>query len=231
MKEKAYLKSAIRHLGVGVPATRAIVKRAWKTHRLADDPKAVVAAVEELWAEPIYERRLAAVELLVLARAALTVRQLPLVERLVREAKTWALVDPLATEVAGAIADEKTLDRWARDPDFWIRRAALLAHLRGLREGGGDFARFARYADMMLDEKEFFIRKAIGWILRETGKKRPELVREYIEPRRERASGLTVREATRNLPARGDRSAAKVERARVRGEAPSKNGRRRRRGS
>jgi 3-methyladenine DNA glycosylase AlkD len=134
-------------------------------------------------AEPIYERRFAAVELLVAARAQLTSKHVALVEKLLREAKTWALVDPLATDVAGAIADGKTLDRWAKDGDFWIRRAALLAHLRELCDGGGDFERFARYADMMLDENEFFIRKAIGWVLRETGKRRPELVRAWIAPR------------------------------------------------
>jgi len=56
------------------------------------------------------------------------------------------------------------LDRWAADEDFWVRRAALLSLLRPLRRGEGDFGRCARYADMMLAEREFFIRKAIGWV-------------------------------------------------------------------
>jgi 3-methyladenine DNA glycosylase AlkD len=59
---------------------------------------------------------------------------------------------------------------------------------------------FARYADGMLSEREFFIRKAIGWVLRETGKKRPELVAAWLAPRAHRASGLTVREAVKYLP-------------------------------
>ncbi len=53
----------------------------------------------------------------------------------------------------------------------------------------------------MLDEKEFFIRKAIGWVLREVGKKRPDEVVAWLAPRTDRASGVTMREAVRYLPA------------------------------
>ena len=70
-----------------------------------------------------------------------------------------------------------------------------------LRQGGGDFARFGRYADAMLEEKEFFIRKAIGWVLRETAKQNPAIVIAWLLPRKTRASGLTLREACKNLPA------------------------------
>jgi 3-methyladenine DNA glycosylase AlkD len=52
----------------------------------------------------------------------------------------------------------------------------------------------------MLEEREFFIRKAIGWVLRETSKKRPELVFDWFLPRAERASGVTTREAVKYLP-------------------------------
>jgi 3-methyladenine DNA glycosylase AlkD len=92
-----------------------------------------------------------------------------------------------------------TLDRWAEDADFWVRRAAMLALLLPLRRGEGDFERFSRHADRMLEEKEFFIRKAIGWVLRETAKKRPALVEAWLAPRTHRASGVTVREAVRYI--------------------------------
>ena len=87
-----------------------------------------------------------------------------LVERLIRESKTWALVDTLAVSVTGGLIERDpslcdVLDRWSTDDDFWIRRASMLALLGPLRRGEGDFERFARYADAMLEEKEFFIRK------------------------------------------------------------------------
>ena len=85
--------------------------------------------------------------------------------------------------------------------NFWLRRSAMLALLGPIRRGGGDFCRFGRYAESMLHEKEFFIRKAIGWVLRETSKKRPELVNEWLVPRAHLCSGLTMREATKYLPA------------------------------
>ena len=82
----------------------------------------------------------------------------------------------------------------------------MLALLLSLRDGAGDWNRFARYADRMLEEKEFFIRKAIGWILRETAKRRPELVVEFVEARIDRIAGLTLREAVRHLdPPQRDR--------------------------
>ncbi len=95
---------------------------------------------------------------------------LPLLRTLVGDAETWALVDPLAGGILGRLivahpeiaAD---VDEWPTDPNFWVRRAALLSQLAPLR-AGHDFARFAAYADAMLDEREFFIRKAIGWVLR-----------------------------------------------------------------
>jgi 3-methyladenine DNA glycosylase AlkD len=135
-----------------------------------------------------------------------------LVERLIRESKTWALVDFLAPSVAGPLVEDHpelgpTLDRWAEDPDFWVRRAALLALLKPLRRGEGDFDRFGRYADAMLEEREFFIRKAIGWVLREVSKKRPKLVYDWLLPRAARASGVTMREAVKYLP---DAQRAKV---------------------
>ena len=126
-------------------------------------------------------------------------------EALLRDSRTWALVDGLAGDVAGSIAQREPagadpiLDRWAADPDFWVRRAALLAELKPLR-AGASFDRFGRHADAMLDEREFFIRKAIGWVLREAAKRRAPEVIAWLAPRTGRASGVTMREAVRYLP-------------------------------
>jgi 3-methyladenine DNA glycosylase AlkD len=127
-----------------------------------------------------------------------------LLERLLRESRTWALVDGLAASVVGGVVERypettAVLDRWADDDDFWLRRSALLGPLIPLRRGDGDFERFTRYADAMLDEKEFFIRKAIGWVLRDTARKRPTMVYDWLLPRAARASGVTRREAVKPM--------------------------------
>jgi 3-methyladenine DNA glycosylase AlkD len=119
------------------------------------------------------------------------------------------------------------LDRWSVDENFWLRRASMLALLEPLRSReGGDFPRFDRYASAMLDETEFFktdppatregtlpvrpcgrpsldlrfIRKAIGWILRDLGRKHPERTRTFVEAHLEQLSGLSLREAIKCLP-------------------------------
>ena len=168
------------------------------------DHDSVVALAELLWSVPVHERRMAAVDTLEFRTSLLGPRDLTLLERLLREARTWALVDALAINVVGEIvctdpAAARTLDRWVTDRDFWLRRAALLALIRGIRAGEPDLARIERFSDALLAEKEFFIRKAIGWLLRELAKKDPQWVVGFLEPRRDRASGLTVREALKPL--------------------------------
>ena len=201
--EKSYLKSSLEHYGTSVPAIRsAVLEVVGRGVDLPHDD--VVALVRKLWRGPVHERRAAAVEVLTAHLDALQADDIGLVEQLLRESRTWALVDGLAASVAGPLVERypelgDRLDAWARDEDFWIRRSALLALLLALRRGEGDWVRFTRYADAMLEEKEFFLRKAIGWVLRDTGRKRPDLVFAWLLPRAGRASGVTVREATKPL--------------------------------
>ena len=203
-QEQRYLKSDLDFLGATVWQIRAVVK-AHVAELPSLDHDELIALVEALWAEPIHERRMAATVLLEMRNGWLTAADLPLLERLIRASLTWALVDGLAGDVVGDIlaADgagtQPVLDRWARDDDFWVRRSALLAWLRPLR-AGAPLDRFLGYADRMLDEREFFIRKAIGWVLREVGKRRPIEVMDWLAPRTHRASGVTMREATKYLP-------------------------------
>lgn len=198
--EKRYLKSDLVFHGSTLGDIRRVSKSVTKGHGIGHDD--VIGLVEELWSKPVFERRMAAVVLLGLHAAELGPNDLPVIERLIRESKTWALVDGLAEDVVSEIAlryrIKQRLDRWAKDEDFWIRRSSLLAELKPLKMGSS-FGPFAARADAMLDETEFFIRKAIGWVLREASKKRPGDVYEWITPRTHRASGVTMREAVKYL--------------------------------
>jgi 3-methyladenine DNA glycosylase AlkD len=203
--EKAYLKIEAEFCGVSVPANRAAVI-AWSRECGGFDRERMLAMTAELWASPLFEARLAAQIMLERYARLLEPADIGLIEHFLRHSGTWALIDGMAANVAGDLAErwpaeiEPVLDRWAADQDFWIRRSALLGLLRPLRRGRGDFPRFGRYADAMLEEKEFFIRKAIGWVLRETAKRQPELVIAWLGPRVHRASGVTVWEAVKPLP-------------------------------
>jgi 3-methyladenine DNA glycosylase AlkD len=211
---QAYLKHELVHLGVATPALRGTIRALPRDLTRAQ----VIGLARALWPRGVHELRMAAIELLMRHRTLLGLRELPLLERMVRESGSWAYVDAIAAWVVGDVAlrhprSGATLDRWARDPDFWLRRAAMLALLVPLRRGAGDLARFERYADAMLDETEFFIRKAIGWVLREIGKRRPDAVFAWLAPRAARASGVTLREALKPLTA-AQRKAIAAARAR-----------------
>jgi len=203
-QQKRYLKSDLEFLGVTVPAIRRELKGF-----LRASPElgrtALLGLVEALWDHPVHELRMAAVVLLEVRGGLLEPEDMGLVERLIRESKTWAYVDGLAAHTAGGLAEAhpelvNVLDRWATDGNFWVRRSAMLALMLSLRRSEGDPDRLLRYADSMLEEKEFFIRKAIGWVLREMSKSRPEVVREYLASRGDRVSGLTLREGAKRLP-------------------------------
>ena len=204
VSERAYLKSDREFCGASAPAVRQIV-RAWCAARPALERDSLLAVTTWLWDRPLFECRRAAVELLRARPRLLQPADAGLVEAMLRDSGTWALVDDLAGHVMGGLTEAHpelagVLDQWSQDPDFWLRRSAMLALLGPLRRGDGDFARFSRYADAMLAEREFFIRKAIGWVLRDTAKRRPGLVAGWLAPRVHLASGVTVREAVKPLP-------------------------------
>lgn len=204
-KEKRYLRSDLDFLGVPVPALRRTVLAEWRFHRVTASHRDLIALARTLWAPAIHERRMAAIALLSAEASRLTSRDVAFLEELLRESRTWAYVDALAVKCVGAIIDRDAqacavLDRWAADSDFWIRRSALLALLPGIRAGHGDLDRFGRYADAMVGEREFFIRKALGWVLREISTRDPDYVRAWVAVHGPRASGVTLREAVRRLP-------------------------------
>lgn len=202
--EKAYLKSDLDFTGTLVSDTRAEVIKIDRGRAL--DHQQLIELVEALWSRPVFERRLAATMFLQRHPDLVIVADLPLVERLVREARTWALVDYLAVDVLGRLVEadpsgaSPAMDAWAGDDDFWIRRASLLSELRPIRRGA-PLDRFLGRAEKMLEEREFFIRKAIGWVLREAGRRRPDAVVTWLARRTGRASGVTMREAVKHLPA------------------------------
>jgi 3-methyladenine DNA glycosylase AlkD len=202
--EKAYLKSDLEFLGADMPTIRKASK-ALAARVQVDDDESLRRLVEALWATRVHELR--AVAMLVLERrvAALGARDLRLLERLLRESRSWAYLDWICLKVLAPMLLRvrrlrQALPRWARDDDFWMRRAALLTLLPAVKRGEVPFSAFAVLAVPMLGEKEFFIRKAIGWVLRDTSKRRPELVAEFVREHGAAMSGLTRREATRRLP-------------------------------
>ena len=134
-------------------------------------------------------------------------------ESLLRRSYTWALIDDMSFNVVAPVLSETDAaatirSTWSEDDDFWVRRTAMLALLPRLRRSTEGWREFTEYADSMLLEKEFFIQKAIGWVLREVSKHSPDLVVEWLRPRAAMASSVTMREAVKYL-AENDRTQLK----------------------
>ena len=201
---KAYLKSDLEFIGVTAKPLRKVALDFLDRHPGFDGAWLKELAVV-LWQQPVFELKAVAVALFERNVQLLEVADLELVERLLRRSHTWALVDWLCTKVAAPLVErdpavtEATLRRWSIYDDFWIRRASMLAQLPALRAGGGDFELFASLASSMVEEKEFFIRKAIGWVLRDVSKKRPGLAYSFLLEHLDKVSGLTFREGSKYL--------------------------------
>ena len=203
VSEKAYLKSELHFVGSGVPAMRVVVKGWLREHPdLQHDD--LFAVADALWAYPVHECRQSAVELIVLRPGLITLLDVPWLYNTLRDSHTWALVDPLAGSIVAGLAARDPqgltphLDRWVRDPDFWIRRSAVLS-LRTLLRQDRELDRLFAYATLLLPETEVFIRKVLGWVLREVAARHPELVSNWLRDHMAQMNLVTLREPMRRL--------------------------------
>lgn len=150
----------MQYYGASVGAVRGTVRDALRRHAGMTHDE-VTALSSELWEVPVYERRLAAVVLLQSKVQLLTNSDLTRIEGFVRDAQMPSLVDPFAVDIVGPLVEglagqpraraDAVLDRWAGDPDVWLRRASLMAPLRALRAGDGDWDGFVRRARIAAD--------------------------------------------------------------------------------
>ena len=197
------MKSTLRFHGIDAAQLRAECAAFCKAHPDIDRDQ-LIAYATALFATDAFDLRSAAIALLERKGMLLQGSDARWLAELARAGACWAHVDFLATAVidrllerGGGVAAWARV--WASDDSFWVRRVALLCQLRALRRGAGDFEVFAEIAAPMLGETEFFIRKAIGWVLREVSKKRPELSYRFLARHRDDASGLTLREGGKYL--------------------------------
>ncbi len=206
---QAYMKSAMPFRGVAAPALRAVCREAIAAHPLPDRA-AWKAAVLELYDAAGYrEERYAA--LAVAAdrryRAYRDPACLEMYRHLVVTGGWWDLVDTIAThhvgDVLGRFRPEVTplLRTWAEDDDLWLRRTAVLAQLKHKEQTDTDLLRDVLEANLEGSRhgREFFVRKAVGWALREYARTDPDWVREFVHEHADQISGLSRREALKHL--------------------------------
>lgn len=204
--QQAYMKSAMPFLGVRVPEARRIAQQTGRELPGAAETRALA---RELWDDAAYrEERYAAMGLLRTPALRGDLATVALIEHMVRTGQWWDVTDELAARIADLhdrhpAAAAELARTWSTDPDLWLRRVAILSQL-GRRERV-DRELLAEVLAPNLTDHEFFIRKAIGWALRDLARHDPGWVRAYAD--RHPLSPLSRREALKHLaPASGRRA-------------------------
>jgi 3-methyladenine DNA glycosylase AlkD len=202
---QAYMKSEMPFHGVPAPVARKVFRSAIDAHPLPDRTtwRDTVAA---LWSDATHrEERYAA---LALAghrryRPHQDAELLPFYAQLVRTGAWWDLVDDIASHLVGPIllshpdAAASVVRAWAVDDDMWLRRTSVICQLGAKDRTDVDLLTAA--IDANVDDREFFLRKAIGWALREYARTDPDWVRAFVTARADRLSALSRREALKHL--------------------------------
>ncbi len=199
---QAYMKSAMPFLGVPAPSARSITSAARRANPPAnlDD---LLASVTDLWDQAEFrEERYAAQHLMRGRRTKGVLELLPLHQRMAVTGAWWDHVDEIARHIADlhdAYPDQTgaIVRVWSHGDDLWLRRLAIISQLG--RRDRLDTGVLTDVIEPAIDEPEFFLRKAIGWALREHAKTDPDWVRAYVAEHHGRLSGLSRREALKNL--------------------------------
>ena len=203
--QQAYMKSAMPYHGIRTPEMRRLCRSAFRRHPL-ENRTAWLATLEALWWQAEYrEERYAALELLGDRhyRSHFDAPLIGTLETLITSGAWWDYVDQIAINYTGALLKDypaptrARLEAWSQADDIWLRRAAILAQLKF--KADTDWPLQQALMAPSLTSREFFLRKGIGWALREYSKTAPERVIDYLREQAGVLSGLSRREALKVL--------------------------------
>ncbi len=197
----AYMKGLFPFLGLPQTKLNPLMKPLLKEVEPFIDTNFLHQSVLLLWELPGREYQYVAIDLLYGYPQQTSVTTLELLKKLVTQKSWWDTVDSLASLVGKLVWRYpewvETLNSYSTDKNFWLRRIALLYQLNHRDKTNKE--RLFRYCLVSAGEKEFFVRKAIGWALREYAKTNPEAVRLFLVKHESKFSTLSVREASKYL--------------------------------
>ncbi|MGI9667631.1 MAG: DNA alkylation repair protein [Acidimicrobiia bacterium] len=198
----AYLKTEMPFYGVQkagrTPIVRELVSSYPPQTRIAYE-----ANIRALWALPHREEKYVALSYARAFNSFVTIDSVPLYRALIVDGAWWDLVDEAATKLVGRVVlterDEAgpIVTKWVGDEDMWLRRTSIVCQL-GHKEQT-DRSLLDEACGANLSDREFFIRKAIGWALREFAKTDPAWVMEWVALNENEISGLSRREALKHM--------------------------------
>ena len=198
----AYLKTSMPFYGVQKPGRVPIVK-GLAADFAPPDRAGYEAMVDALWELPHREEKYVAIGYAKAFPEYIDLGSMPLYERLIVDGAWWDLVDDVAIKLVGGALEadhdavEPVIRSWISHGDLWLRRTSIICQVG--HKSGADVALLGDACAPNLADTDFFIRKAIGWALRDHARTDPAWVRAFVDEHRDEMSGLSVREATKHL--------------------------------
>ncbi len=201
VQKQRYMKTDQKFYGVRTPVIRHMVKDTLKEYgNLSRDDYSVV--ISELWSGIYREEMYSAIFIAESVTKYIDKTSLPIYEEMIYTSTNWDLLDGIASHLISPLILkhrelEKELERWSRSTHLWTRRASILAFLHHKEQA--NLPLLEKLILSLAADKEFFIRKAIGWILRDMSYKHPEWVRNFIDTHENELSPLSKKEGMKAL--------------------------------
>lgn len=198
----AYMKTDMPFFGVQKPERIPIYKELKKQFKPADR-LTYESNARALWRLPQREGKYAALFYAGAFPEYVDAESIELYEEMIRDGAWWDFVDDIAINLVGHAYKKdrnilkKRIDKWVRDDDMWIRRTTLICHNHHKTET--DEEQLFKTCLLLSPEREFFIRKGMGWALREYSYVAPKEVKRFVLTNQDKLSPLTFREATKQL--------------------------------
>ena len=196
-----YMRNQFTFFGIQSTPRRKIQADWLKTHQQVIASYSPIHIATELFQKEEREFQLAAIDILVKMQKKLTIEDIPSVENLIMCKSWWDTVDLLATKIIGTLLmNRKELQihyasKWIQSNHLWLQRTAILFQLK--YKDNTDTTLLYNTINLLKDQKDFFIQKAIGWALREYAKTNKEWVNQMVV--KLELDGLSKREALKHL--------------------------------
>ncbi|MBJ99864.1 MAG: DNA alkylation repair protein [Euryarchaeota archaeon] len=197
-----YMKTTMPFYGVKSPILNIIVNDVKNLHLISNQEE-YNSIIMDIWNLSHREEKYISIKLARKWKQYITLEALIVYEKMIREGQWWDFIDPISQGLIGILLMNNRfemniiLDKWIEDENFWIRRSAILAHLK--HKENTDYKKLFEYCLKCAHEKEFFIQKAIGWVLREYSKTKPEIVYAFIQDNEQILSNLSKREGMKYI--------------------------------
>lgn len=176
---KRYIKSPYEFYGIHVPEIRTMAKHLYEEHELKD----FYRVFNRLWNSGYHEEMSLALYTLQLYEKEFDISTFYFLKPKLDSIKSWDQIDAVSSSIIGKILLkdnrlEKEILKLSKSKNFWMRRIAIVSTLPRIKTG--DIGLTMKLAESYINDKESYIQKATGWMLREAGKQKPEIVKRFI---------------------------------------------------